>query len=49
MRNQDRQIAIHFPLMLSICLLGCGPMDTGEEGDRAIQVVLEETGYAPFG
>jgi len=35
--------------MLSFCLLGCGPMEVGEESDRSIQVVLEETGYSPFG
>jgi hypothetical protein len=35
-------------LLLSITLVGCGS-EPGDSGDRAIQVVLEETGYAPFG
>jgi hypothetical protein len=49
MRNPSKDRLIHLPLALTLCFLGCGPVDIGDGSDRAIQVVLEETGYKPFG
>ena len=49
MKNQTNSILMSLPLALALCTLGCGPVDIGDGSDRAIQVVLEETGYEPFG
>ncbi len=49
MKIQTTNRAIHLPLIFTLCLLGCGPVDIGNGGDRSIQVVFEKTGYEPFG
>jgi len=47
MKNKA-QIILSLPATLCIAMLGCGPVEIGD-GDRSIQVVLEDTGYKPFG
>lgn len=49
MTNQINNILMSIPLTLALCTLGCGPVEIGDGSDRTIQVVLEETGYQPFG
>jgi len=49
MKIQASNRAVHLPLICSLFLLGCGPVEVGNGGDRSIQVVFEKPGYEPFG